>query len=60
MHSDEVYDVAVTGFGVSDGIAAIHAPDAGAKTLLIEKSATPGGLSICSYGAARSARDRAA
>lgn len=60
MNFDEAYDVAVTGFGLGGGIAAINAADTGAGTLLIEKSATPGGLSIFSYGAVRSARDRAA
>ncbi len=58
MRFDETFDVVVAGFGLGGGIAAINAADAGAKVLLIEKSATPGGLSICSYGAVRSARDR--
>jgi len=58
MRFDETYDVVVAGFGLGGGIAAINAADAGAKTLLIEKSEAPGGLSICSYGAVRSARDR--
>lgn len=53
----ETYDVIVVGFGFAGGIAAITAADAGAKVLLIEKSEVPGGLSICSYGAVRSARD---
>ena len=54
---DESYDVVVAGFGLAGGIAALNAAQAGAKTLLIEKSPVPGGLSICSYGAVRSARD---
>ena len=54
---DESFDVVVVGFGLAGGIAAITAADAGARTLLIEKSSVPGGLSICSYGAVRSARD---
>ncbi|HKA40580.1 MAG TPA: FAD-binding protein [Burkholderiales bacterium] len=54
---DETFDVVVAGFGLGGGIAAIAAADAGARTLLIEKSEVPGGLSICSYGAVRSARD---
>ena len=54
---DETYDVVIAGFGLAGGIAAITAADAGAKVLLIEKSEVPGGLSICSYGAVRSARD---
>src|SRR5512141_2293719 len=54
---DESFDVIVAGFGLAGGIAALNAAQAGAKTLLIEKSPVPGGLSICSYGAVRSARD---
>jgi succinate dehydrogenase/fumarate reductase flavoprotein subunit len=54
---DESYDVVVAGFGLAGGIAALNAAQAGAKTLLVEKSPVPGGLSICSYGAVRSARD---
>ena len=57
MRFDETYDVVVVGFGHGGGISAINAADAGAKTLIIEKSEVPGGLSICSYGAVRSARD---
>ncbi len=57
MRFEETYDVVVAGFGLAGGIAAITAADAGAKVLLIEKSEVPGGLSICSYGAVRSARD---
>ncbi len=54
---DETFDVIVAGFGLAGGITALNAAQAGAKTLLIEKSSVPGGLSICSYGAVRSARD---
>ena len=54
---DESYDVVVAGFGLGGGVSALTAAQAGAKTLLIEKSPVPGGLSICSYGAVRSARD---
>ena len=54
---DETFDVVVVGFGLAGGIAALNATQAGARTLLIEKSAVPGGLSICSYGAVRSAHD---
>ncbi len=57
MRFDETFDVVVTGFGLAGGIAAITAADSGARTLLIEKSEVPGGLSICSYGSVRSARD---
>src|SRR4029077_21240940 len=34
-----------------------NAAQQGARTLLLEKSTQPGGLSICSYGAVRSASD---
>ena len=57
MRFDESFDVIVVGFGLAGGIAALNASQAGARTLLIEKSAVPGGLSICSYGAVRSAHD---
>ena len=55
---DETYDVIVVGFGHGGGVSAINAAERGAKTLVLEKSAVPGGLSICSYGAVRSARSR--
>ncbi len=54
---DESYDVVIAGFGLAGGIAAINAHDAGARVLLIDKNTVPGGLSICSYGAVRSAHD---
>ena len=57
MRFDESFDVVIAGSGLAGGIAAINAADAGAKVLLVEKSEVPGGLSICSYGAVRSARD---
>ena len=57
MSSEEVYDVIVAGFGFAGGISALNAAQGGAKTLLVEKSSVPGGLSVCSYGAVRSARD---
>ena len=59
MRFDESFDVVVAGFGLAGGIAALNAARAGARTLLIEKSSVPGGLSICSYGAVRSAHDAA-
>ena len=54
---DETFDVVVAGFGFGGAISAINAAQHGAKTLLLEKSTQPGGLSICSYGAVRSASD---
>jgi succinate dehydrogenase/fumarate reductase flavoprotein subunit len=55
---DLEYDVVVVGYGYAGAISAINAADNGAKVLLIEKSAVPGGVSICSYGALRCANDR--
>jgi len=55
---DLEYDVIVVGYGYAGGISAINAADHGARVLLIEKSAVPGGISICSYGALRCANDR--
>lgn len=54
---DEEFDIVVVGYGYAGGIAAISAADVGAKVLLIEKSSVPGGISICSYGAVRCAKD---
>jgi succinate dehydrogenase/fumarate reductase flavoprotein subunit len=54
---DETYDVVVVGYGYAGGIAALEAARAGARVLLVEKSSVPGGISICSYGAVRSAKD---
>jgi succinate dehydrogenase/fumarate reductase flavoprotein subunit len=54
---DEDFDVIVAGYGFSGSVAALEAARGGARTLLIEKSSVPGGISICSYGAIRSARD---
>ena len=51
----DAYDVVVVGYGYAGGIAAIEAHDAGAKVLLVDKMANPGGISVCSYGAMRSA-----
>jgi succinate dehydrogenase/fumarate reductase flavoprotein subunit len=54
---DDAYDVIVVGYGYAGGVAAIEASDAGAKVLLIEKMPDPGGISICSGGNVRFARD---
>ena len=54
---DETYDVVVVGYGYAGGITALEAARAGARVLLVEKSSVPGGISICSYGAVRSAND---
>ncbi len=52
-------DVIVVGFGAAGAVAAIEAADAGARVLLIEKMAFPGGLSIASAGGIRVSDDRA-
>ncbi len=54
---DEEFDVIVVGYGFAGSVSAIEASRAGAKVLLIEKTAVPGGISICSYGAVRCAGD---
>ena len=54
---DESFDVVVVGFGFAGAFSAIHAADAGCRVLLAEKQAVPGGISICSYGSMRCARD---
>lgn len=54
------YDVIVVGYGFAGGNAAIAAADAGARVLLLEKSANPGGISICSAGGLRVAEDAGA
>ena len=51
------YDVIVIGFGFAGGMAAIAAHDAGARVLLLEKQPDPGGISVCSAGGVRIARD---
>ncbi|MCC6775995.1 MAG: FAD-dependent oxidoreductase [Hyphomicrobiales bacterium] len=52
---DEEFDVVVVGYGFSGATTAIEAAQTGARVLLVEKGAVPGGISICSYGAVRSA-----
>ena len=54
---DDEYDVVIVGYGYAGGIAAIEAHDAGARVLLVDKMANPGGISVCSYGAMRSAHN---
>jgi len=56
---DECTDVIVVGYGFAGGTAAICAADAGREVLLLEKMAVPGGISICSGGGFRVARDAA-
>ncbi len=51
------YDVIVVGFGFAGGVAAIEAHDAGKRVLLVEKNAIPGGISVCSAGGLRIAKD---
>jgi succinate dehydrogenase/fumarate reductase flavoprotein subunit len=54
---DDTFDVVVAGFGFAGAVAALEASRVGARVLLIEKSAVPGGISICSYGGAKCARE---
>ena len=56
---EECTDVIVVGYGFAGGTAAICAADAGKGVLLLEKMAVPGGISICSGGGFRVARDAA-
>lgn len=53
----ESADVVIVGYGYAGAFAAIAAADAGARVLLLEKAATPGGISICSAGGLRTAGD---
>jgi succinate dehydrogenase/fumarate reductase flavoprotein subunit len=55
---DEEFDVIVIGYGYAGGVSAVEAAGAGAKVLLIEKTSVPGGISICSYGAVRCAKEK--
>src|SRR5919106_3144248 len=57
--ADAAYDVVVVGFGYAGAAAAIAASDAGASILLLERMPTPGGISICSAGGVRIAKDAA-
>ena len=47
---EEVFDVLVVGFGIAGGCAALEAARAGARVLLLEKSAVHGGTSSMSGG----------
>ncbi|MCW2751914.1 MAG: hypothetical protein JWR83_3024 [Aeromicrobium sp.] len=47
---DENFDVVVVGFGIAGGCAALEAARAGARVLLLEKSAVHGGTSSMSGG----------
>ncbi len=50
-------DIVVVGYGFAGAAAAIEAAEAGARVLIVEKMPDPGGISICSAGSARSAKD---
>ena len=54
---DEEFDVIVVGYGFAGALAALTAAEAGCRVLLAEKAKNPGGISICSGGAMRSAHD---
>ena len=51
------FDVIIVGFGFAGGAAAMAAHDAGARVLILEKQPDPGGISVCSAGGLRIARD---
>ncbi len=55
--SDASWDVVVVGCGYAGAVAAIAAHDAGARVVVVEKQAAPGGISICSAGGVRIAFD---
>ena len=55
---DETVDIVVVGYGFAGAAASIEAHDLGANILLIDKNITPGGISICSAGGVRIAKDR--
>ncbi len=56
----ERFDVIVVGFGYAGGVATMAAHDAGARVLVLEKNPDPGGISVCSAGGVRVARDAGA
>lgn len=51
------YDVVVVGYGFAGAATACAAADGGARVLLVEKTARGGGISICSAGGVRIAKD---
>ncbi len=53
-------DVVVVGCGYAGAVAALAAHDAGTRVLLLEKTAEPGGISVCSFGGVRVAKDAGA
>ena len=53
MSNDEYWDVVVVGCGFAGAVAAIAAADAGCSVLILEKTAQPGGISVCSAGGIR-------
>ncbi len=54
---DETADVVVVGCGYAGAVAAIAANDAGADVLVLEKMPDPGGISVCSFGGVRAAKN---
>lgn len=50
-------DVVVVGYGYAGAVAAIEAHDAGCRSIILEKMPQPGGISICSGGGSRIARN---
>jgi len=56
---DDDFDVVIVGYGFAGAAAAIEAHDLGARVLVLEKNTHPGGISICSAGGVRIARDQA-
>ncbi len=46
----DTYDVAVIGFGIAGGCAALEAARAGARVLVLERAAVPGGTSCLAGG----------
>ena len=57
MIFDEFIDIAVIGFGFGGGMSAIAASEKNHKVVIFEKMSIPGGISICSGGGFRIARN---